>query len=132
MRVYFAPSYSAYCEPTVGGTVWDIDFDDGYIEKSYVEARTRGYDGRWSPVRIKAITGNEVTLARPLQPCSVLLFQRNTPKDERLVRYGYGGTLLQDESREVANRQALHVIAEIVDQGRLLHESCICGCAEEV
>ena len=134
MRVYHAASYTAYCEPIAGGTSWVVDFDDGYIDKSYIRAKTLGFDDKWQEVRVETrrIVGNTVILAKPLQPCRVLLIQRDTPKDERLVRYGFGGTLLQDEARETANRQSMHVIAELVDAGKLLHTNCICGCSSEV
>jgi hypothetical protein len=128
MRVYFAASYTAYCEPTAGLTTWAIDFEDGYIDKEYVKAKSRS-SGKWDEVRIASVVGNTVTLARGLRPCDTLLIYRDTPKEHPLTVYGYGGSILADESREVATRQAMHVIVELTDAGKLQHEDCICGCA---
>lgn len=128
MRVYFADSYVAYCEPTTGLQSFAVDFKDGFIDKRFVYARSR-QDGVWTGLDIKDTTLSLVTLERPLAPCDTLLIYRDTPKDVVLVRYGFGGSVLQDESREVAARQSMHVLVELADAGKLTHEDCICGCA---
>lgn len=128
MRTYFAPSYTAFCEPTPGLTTWVIDFSDGYIDKAYIKAKHR-YSGKWADVKIKSVIGNTVTLQRPIPPSDAFVIYRDTPKDKPLVKYGYGGTVLADESRAVATRQSMHVIVELTDAGKMQHEDCICGCA---
>lgn len=131
MRTYNAPSYTAFCEPTVGETVWTFSFDDGYIDKAYVKAKYQGFDLTWTELLLpqRNITGNTATLPRGLLPCRALVIYRDTPKDKALCVYGAGGALLQDESREVAAKQSMHVIAELVDAGRIQHDDCVCGCA---
>jgi hypothetical protein len=127
MRIYNADSYTAYCEPIIGLLTWAFNFQDGYIDKGFVKGKYL-IGGVWAPVEI-TIESSTVTLARPLPPCDAWLIYRDTPKDNPIVVYGNGGTILQDESRNVAARQSMHVLVELVDAGHLQYADCICGCS---
>lgn len=130
----YGDSYTVWCSPTPGTTIWPFKFVDGYIDKSFVKVRYKTPDGVWTAVKINPRTAfvDDFTLriVPALPPCEMVEVYRDTPKDAPIVIYGYGGTLLADESRNAAARQGMHVVAELKELANRTDLECKCACEQ--
>lgn len=130
----YGDSYTVWCSPTPGTTVWPFIFKDGYISRDYVRARYKDLNGNWFDVPIKAQTNfqddNTLVIVPAIPPCELVDIYRDTPKDHPIVVYGRGGMILTAESRNAAVRQAMHVVVELKDLSPRTDLECLCHCVE--
>jgi hypothetical protein len=129
----YGDSYTVWCSPTPGTTVWPFVFKDGYIERDYVRMRYKDYSGNWFPVNLKPtnfVDDSTLTVTPAIPPCVMVDIYRDTPKDHPLVVYGRGGMILTAESRNAAVRQAMHVVVELKDLAPRTDLECLCHCVE--
>lgn len=128
----YGDSFTVWCSPDPGTTVWPFQMKDGYISRRYVKVRYQ-LGGQWFPVKITDRNFSaefELTIDPPIPPCTMVDIYRDTPKDHPIVIYGNGGTILADESRNAAARQSMHVVHELVDLAHRQDLECKCECAE--
>ena len=130
----YGDSYTVWCSPTPGTTVWPFVFQDDYINRDYVKVRYKDLNGNWFPVPITARQNfqddNTLVIIPAIPPCELVDIYRDTPKDHPLVVYGRGGMILRAESRNAAVRQAMHVVVELKDLAPRTDLECLCTCVE--
>jgi hypothetical protein len=128
----YGDSYTVWCQPTPGTTLWPFQFKDGYIDRKYVRMRYKAFDGKWYPLLVTPNSfADDYTLkvTPALPPCEMVEIYRDTPKDAPIVLYGYGGSLLADESRNAAARQSMHAVIELKEAINRTDLECKCECA---
>jgi hypothetical protein len=134
MTPAYGDSYTVWCSPTPGTILWPFQFRDGYIDKIFVKARYLGYDDKWYPIKVNPRTSFAedfvLTVTPVVPPCKMVEIYRDTPKDEPIVIYGFGGCLLANESRNAAARQSIHVVVELKELANRTALECKCECAE--
>lgn len=135
MKPGYGNSYTVWCSPTPGTTLWPFQFVDDYIDVLFVKVRYKDFSGNWVPVKINyrtAFSGhpNVVEITPAIPPCAMVEIYRDTPKDTPIVVYGHGGMVLLDESRNAAARQSVHVIAELKEFANRTDLECLCECVE--
>lgn len=128
----YGNSFTVWCSPTDGNTVWPFQFVDGYIDKTFVRARYKDFNGVWNPVKLNPRVDfvDEFTLKFAVPPCAMVEIYRDTPKDKPIVVYGRGGMVLLDESRNAAARQSVHVVVELKEFANRSDLECLCECVE--
>lgn len=132
----YGKSFTVWCSPDQGTTLWPFTFVDDYIDRQYVKMRYRGYDDIWYDVKLSVKTNFAsdfvLEVTPPIPPCTMVDIYRDTPKDFPIVIYGNGGTILAAESRNAAVRQSLHVLVEMTELSHRTDLECLCGCVEAV
>lgn len=130
----YGDSFTVWCSPTPGTTIWPFQFKDSYIDRAYVRARYKDFDGTWVPVKLDTkknfVDDDTLVITPALPPCELVDIYRDTPKDGPIVIYGNGGQLLTDESRNAAVRQAMHVVVELKELANRTDLECLCDCVE--
>lgn len=131
MKPGYGDSYTVWCSPTPGTTLWPFQFKDGYIDRAYVKCRYKDLTGRWNDIKLTRNNFVEDYILRitpALPPCEMVEVYRDTPKDDPIVIYGPGGAMLADESRNAAARQSMHVVAELKELANRTDLECLCEC----
>ena len=130
----YGDSFTVWCSPDPGTILWPFTFKDNYIDRAFVRCRYLAYDGKWYPVKItprKNFASDYVLLVEPpIPPCRMVDIYRDTPKDNPIVIYGHGGTILAAESRNAAIRQSMHVVVELKELANRADLQCLCDCVE--
>lgn len=129
----YGDSFTVWCSPTPGTTVWPFAFVDGYIDRDFVRVRYQDETGKWWPVAINRTNFQDdstLVIIPSIPPALRVDIYRDTPKNYPLVVYGRGGAVLTAESRNAAVRQSLHVLVELRELAPRADLACLCTCVE--
>ena len=131
----YGDTFTVWCSPTPGTTVWTFQFKDGFISRRYVKVRYCDILGEWHERPIDPLKNfiDDGTLridGPPIPPCMMVDIYRDTPKDHPIVVYKPGGNPITEEARNIAGRQSMHVVAELVNLAYRQDLPCLCECVE--
>lgn len=113
--------YATVSYPTDGvTTLWEISFQGGYINEDYIHAYSvavdpeTGLETDRTEHALVVVDPGHVSITPAVPDNRVVRIFRDTPKVSPLVQFT-NGRILNKANIDLANRQAIHAIAEIVD-----------------